>query len=93
MISDSGDRSSLSSRMVTQARFSIQVDDLSGNQYPAVTELARISLGQQIVTSILVLVAWLKLFDFLSAFSALYRLIIIIEMVSLDPWKSGLCND
>ncbi len=43
--------------------------------------LARIQYIQNILYSMLILLGWFKLFDYLSVFPKLYRLIVIIEMV------------
>ncbi len=45
----------------------------------------RLLYMQAVLYSVLVLVAWFKLFDYLSVFNRLFRLIIMIEMVPPPP--------
>jgi len=52
------------------------------DSYVPTLELSRIQYTQNILYAILVLVGWFKMFDYLSVFNNLYRLIIMIEMMA-----------
>ncbi len=43
---------------------------------------------QNVLYSLIIMVGWIKLFDYLSVFSRLYRLIVIIEMVRHAVWDT-----
>jgi len=60
---------------------SIPTPDWTTDGYPKVMELARVQYVENYLYSLLILLGWFKLFDYLSVFERLYRLIIIIELM------------